>query len=200
MLLTFPRPGTTPTHLCTLTVDVFILSNQVRVSCMLPITVSPAIMGFELSEQGSGGRTGFGVYILVEPQGHSLDCDVKFESEQGVTGVASGKTVLTGSVSHPDQWVSQPNIHRHFLCNALTLICGTFILASSSVMQIWQKRLVPTRLLLSQCFHFVCRLSCCCTTLTLKHTKAHIQAQDTFQLWYHWNANRSVCTHTAAHS
>lgn len=36
---------------------------------------------------------------------------------------------------------------------------------------------------------------CCCRMLSPRHTKAHIQAQDTvtFQLWYHRNANRSVC-------
>lgn len=56
MLLTFLIPATTPTHLCSLTVDVFILSNQVRVSRMLAITVSPAIMGFELPEQGLGAQ------------------------------------------------------------------------------------------------------------------------------------------------
>lgn len=58
MLLTFPIPGKTPTPLprFTLTVDVFILSDQVRVSPMLAITVSPAIMGFELPEQGSGAQ------------------------------------------------------------------------------------------------------------------------------------------------
>lgn len=40
----------------TLTVDVLFLSDQVRVSPMLAITVSPAIMGFELPEQGSGAQ------------------------------------------------------------------------------------------------------------------------------------------------
>lgn len=54
----FPRTGPTPTHLLVslLTVDVFILSNQVRVSPMLAITVSSAIMGFELPEHSSGAR------------------------------------------------------------------------------------------------------------------------------------------------
>jgi len=32
--------------------------------------------------------------------GHGLGCDVKGESEQGVTGVAPGKTVPTGGVCH----------------------------------------------------------------------------------------------------
>lgn len=51
---TWYHPHSSPRF--TLTVDVFILSDQVRVSPMLAITVSPAIMGFELPEQGSGAQ------------------------------------------------------------------------------------------------------------------------------------------------
>ncbi|KAG7216385.1 hypothetical protein INR49_021790 [Caranx melampygus] len=49
-----------------------------------------------LNNNAWGPRAGFGVYVVGRPQGHGLDCDVKCESEQGVTGVASGKTVPTG--------------------------------------------------------------------------------------------------------
>lgn len=47
---------------------------------MFAITVSSAIIGFELPEQGLGPKAGFGAYILVRPQGHGLDCDVKCQS------------------------------------------------------------------------------------------------------------------------
>lgn len=64
---------------------------------MLVFTVSPAIIGFELREQGSGAHGGVRcVRKLGRPQGHGGGCDVKCESEQGVTAVASSKTVPQG--------------------------------------------------------------------------------------------------------
>lgn len=67
---------------------------------MLAITVSSAIMGFELPEKARGPRAGFGEYVPRRPRGPGLHCDVKCESEQGVTELASGKTVPTGRVCH----------------------------------------------------------------------------------------------------
>lgn len=67
---------------------------------MLAITVSSAIMGFELPEQGLGAWGGAQCVHTEEAQGHDLGCDVKRESEQGVTEVASGKTVSPKRVCH----------------------------------------------------------------------------------------------------
>lgn len=129
--------GTTPTRppsLCfPLTVDVFILSDQVRVSRMLPITVSSAIMGFELQNKARGPGAGLGVYVLGRPRGHGLGSDEKVESEEGLTGVACGETLPTGRVCHNQICVSQPNIQRHLPCIGPTLTCETFVLVSLGV-------------------------------------------------------------------
>lgn len=88
----------------TLTVDVFILYDQVRVSCMLAITVSPAIMGFELPEEGSGPRAGFGVYVLGRPRDLGLLwCEVWVRARSDSSRLWQ-VSAHRERVSHPDQW------------------------------------------------------------------------------------------------
>ncbi|KAI9535334.1 hypothetical protein NQZ68_002888 [Dissostichus eleginoides] len=56
-------------------------------------------MGFELPEEGSGPGQRLVCTYWGGP-GTSVCCDVKCESEQGVTAAASGKSVPTGGECH----------------------------------------------------------------------------------------------------
>lgn len=98
-------------------------------------------MGFELPEQGSGAQGRVWCVRTGEAPGprSGLWCEVWVRARSDRSSLWQD-SAHGGSVSHPDQLVSQPNIHRHLLCISLTLICGTFILASSNVMQVWQKK------------------------------------------------------------
>lgn len=104
----------------TLTVDVFILSDQVRVSSMLAITVSPAIMGFELPEQRLGAQSRVWCVCSGEAPGprSGLWCEVWVRA--GSDSSSLWQDCAHGlSVSHLDECISQPNIRSapflHFL-------------------------------------------------------------------------------------
>lgn len=128
------HPHTSPRF--ALTVDVFILSDQVRVSRMF--TVRPAIMGFELPEQGSGAQCRVRCVRTGEAPGPrcGLWCEVWVRARSDRSSLRED-SAHGASMSHSHQWISQPNIRRSLLCISLTLICETFILAYSNNMQIW---------------------------------------------------------------
>lgn len=122
-----------------------------------------------------------------------LRCDVKCESEQRVTGVASGKSVPTGGVCHIQ--IHEPNSHRQPLCISLTLICGIFILASRSVMQRW--RVGPTRFLLSHCCHSACRLPLLLQDADTKtHKGTHSGARQSHSSCGITETQTGACAHT----
>lgn len=98
----------------TLTVDVFILSDQVRVSSMLAITVSPAIMGFELPEQRLGAQSRVWCVRSGEAPGprSGLWCEVWVRAASDRSSLRQG-SAHGESVSHLDECISQPNIRRY---------------------------------------------------------------------------------------
>ncbi|TNN75284.1 hypothetical protein EYF80_014521 [Liparis tanakae] len=66
----------------------------------VPVLVGTDILEASIGEHGinkaRGPSAGRGVFVPGRPQDPGVRCDVKCESEQEVTGAASGRTVPTG--------------------------------------------------------------------------------------------------------
>lgn len=171
---------------------------------MLAITVSPAIMGFELPEQGSGALRRVWCVRTGEAPGQrsGLWCEVWVRARTDRSSLWQD-SAHRGSVSHPDQWVSSQAPSLHFFDTDMWNIyfgikqCNANMAKKTEKIKNKTKRVVPTRFLLSQCFHFACMSSLLLQDAdTTTHKGTHLGARQSHSSCGITETQTGACAHT----